>query len=79
VRLRRYPAWQLSLNGQKVSAMPHRQDGLMAVAVPRGPFELNVDWTTTPDVIVGRLVSLASIAFIAVVWLRERRRVRARL
>jgi hypothetical protein len=79
VRLRRYPAWQLSLNGQRVSAMPHRQDGLMAVAVPRGPFALNVDWTTTPDVIVGRLVSLASIGFIVLAWMRERRRVRARL
>ncbi|HLY18882.1 MAG TPA: 6-pyruvoyl-tetrahydropterin synthase-related protein [Bryobacteraceae bacterium] len=79
LRLRSYPAWRLSLNGRAVGSMPSRQDGLMAVPVPRGPVELTADWTTTPDVLVGRVVSSVALALITLLWLLERRRIRARL
>jgi hypothetical protein len=59
--------------------MPARQDGLMAVPVPQGRIELAADWTTTPDVLIGRLVSSAALASIPLLWLLERRRFRPRL
>jgi hypothetical protein len=57
LRLRSYPAWRVSVNGRPVTALPQRQDGLMAVPVPQGPVDLTVDWRTTPDVLAGRWLS----------------------
>ena len=54
LRLRSYPAWQVTVNGKIVHALPERADGLIAVPVPQGPVNLAVNWTTTPDVIAGR-------------------------
>lgn len=79
LRLRRYPAWRVTVNGRTAGVLPGRGDGLMAVPVPQGTVQIGVDWTTTPDVVVGRLVSIASLVFITVLWLLEFRRCRARL
>lgn len=79
LRLRSYPAWRLTLNGNAVGAMPAREDGLMAVPVSQGQVELAADWTTTTDVQIGRLVSVVSLALITLLWLLERRPIRARL
>ncbi len=79
LRLRTYPVWRVQINGQPVSAMPRREDGLMAVPVPRGRVELSADWTTTSDVLAGRTISLAALALITLVWLMERRRARGQL
>ena len=72
LRLRTYPAWRVSVNGKTVAAMPAREDGLMAVPVPPGPVELNADWTTTRDVLLGRLISIAALAVIALLWFEEK-------
>jgi hypothetical protein len=53
--------------------LPHRDDGLMVVPVPKGPVQLNVDWTITGDVVMGRLLSLISLGCIAVLCLIERK------
>ena len=64
-----YPAWQVKLNGQPVALHFNRNDGLTAVPVQQGPFELTADWTTTPDVLLARwlsglsLLALAGICF----------------
>jgi len=79
LRLRTYPAWHIRVNGRPIGPMPSREDGLMAVQVPRGRVDLAADWTTTRDVLVGRLVSLAALVLIALLWLLEVRRIRARL
>ncbi len=42
------------LNGAKVTNLPAREDGLIAVPVSQGPIALTVDWTATRDVIIGR-------------------------
>ena len=39
-----YPAWRVRVNGQLVTDLPRRDDGLMAVPVPQGPVDLTVDW-----------------------------------
>ena len=51
LRLRSYPAWRVMVNGRLIAGLPKRDDGLMAVPVPKGPVDLSVDWTTTPDVV----------------------------
>jgi hypothetical protein len=79
LRLRTYPAWRVRMNGHPVAAMPARDDGLTTVPVPQGRVDLAADWTTTRDVLVGRLISLAALALITLRWLLERRRIRARL
>jgi hypothetical protein len=79
LRLRRYPAWQVKVNGQTLASFPQRADGLMAVPVPQGRVDLTVDWTTTPDVILARWLSgLSVLVFAGLCWL-ERRMNRARL
>jgi hypothetical protein len=79
LRLRRYPAWRVRVNGIDTKPIPERQDGLMAVPVPRGSVDLAVDWTTTPDVLIGRLISGLALGLVASLWLIERRRFRPRL
>lgn len=76
LRLRRYPAWTLRVNGQPAAAAPLRADGLIAVPVPAGPVRLAVDWTTTPDVRASRW--LAILAFATLLLLLPIERVRAR-
>ncbi len=45
LRLRSYPAWKVMVNGQRMRALPRRNDGLIAVEVPQGPVHITVDWT----------------------------------
>ena len=76
LRVRTFPAWQVRVNGHPVGAMPHREDGLMAVPIPAGPVLLTVDWTTTPDVVAGRWISALAAALITALSWVGRRRVR---
>ena len=73
LRLRRYPAWRILLNGQPVTTAPQRDDGLFAVPVPKGRVDLTADWTTTPDVIAGRWLSGLALLMVASLFLLERR------
>ena len=73
LRLRRYPAWQVSVNGRRVETMPERVDGLMAVPVPTGMVNVDVDWTATPDVIAGRWISVMGALALTGLWLLERK------
>jgi hypothetical protein len=73
LRLRSYPAWRVTVNGQRAASLPPRVDGLIAVPVARGPVNLTVDWTTTPDVIAGRWVSALALAALIALGLLERR------
>ncbi|MGA2351185.1 MAG: hypothetical protein ABSF70_12190 [Terracidiphilus sp.] len=79
LRLRSYPAWRIAVNGQLVSDLPQRDDGLIAVPVPQGPIDLAVDWTTTTDVLAGRWLSVLAALLLAALWFLERRLSRSRL
>jgi hypothetical protein len=78
LRLREYPAWRVRVNGQPAPPRPIRQDGLMAVPVPAGPVDLAIDWTTTPDLVAARIISLIALLFItgvgSIVWFRNKSR-----
>jgi hypothetical protein len=79
LRLRSYPAWRVMVNGQPVTSLPRREDGLMVVPVPQGPVDLTVDWSTTCDVIAGRWFSAIALALLTSLCLLERRRPQPRL
>jgi hypothetical protein len=79
LRLLRYPAWAVRVNGGLDTTWPHRSDGLIAIPVPQGPIRLTVDWTITPDVIAGRWLSAVSAFLLIALSLCERRLARSRL
>ena len=74
LRLRSYPAWRVMVNGRLIAGLPQRDDGLMGVTVPKGPVDLTVDWTTTPDVVAGRWLSGLFALLFAALFLLERRK-----
>jgi 6-pyruvoyl-tetrahydropterin synthase related domain len=74
LRLRRYPAWRIKVNGHVLTNLQSRDDGLISVPAPQGPAHVTVDWTTTPDVIAGRLVScVALLGLVGLAWVERRR------
>jgi hypothetical protein len=79
LRLRNYPAWRATVNGQPVTPVSDFEYGLMAVPVEEGPVHVVVDWTTTPDVIAGRCTSCVSVLLLTGLWLLERKLNRPRL
>ncbi len=78
LRLRSYPAWRIAVNGQPVTNLQSREDGLIAVPVRQGPIHLIVDWSTTPDTIAGRSVSGLALVALAGLAVFERRLSRSR-
>jgi hypothetical protein len=73
LRLTRYPAWRVMLNGRQMADLPQRNDGLLTIPVPQGPAEVTVDWTTTPDVTAGRWLSALAVLLLTALWLLERK------
>ena len=75
LRLRRYPAWQVRINGKPVEALSQRADGLLVVPVAQGSNRVSVEWTTTPDVWLGRCLSAgALILLVGLGWIERRTR-----
>ncbi len=81
LRLLRYPAWQIRVNGQlsPVALLPQRDDGLVAVPVPQGPVTLTARWTTTRDSLIGRWLSTLAIMLLVALWFLERKQAQAHL
>jgi len=73
LRLTRYPAWRVVLNGRQVTDMPQRNDGLLTIPVQQGPVALTVDWTATPDAIAGRWLSALGLLMLSALWWLERK------
>jgi hypothetical protein len=73
LRLRNYPAWRATVNGQPATAYSQREDGLMTIEVPQGEVNLDVRWTTTEDVIAGRWMSgVALLLLCALGWVERK-------
>ncbi len=79
LRLRRYPAWQVRVNGNILQNLPQRADGLLAVPVAQGHDRITVDWTTTPDVRLGQAISFLALLLLTALCVFERMQNRARL
>lgn len=74
LRLRRYPAWQIRINGVLQRGLPQRDDGLIAVPVPQGAVAVAIDWINTPDILAGRALSAVALLLLVGLWFIERRR-----
>jgi hypothetical protein len=79
LRLRRYPAWRVHVNGKGVANLPVREDGLITVPVPQGVVEVAVDWTTTPDIRIGWWLSCLSAVALVGLYIFERKGIAAQL
>lgn len=77
LRLRRYAAWQVRVNGQLATNLPQRADGLLAVPVGAGRDQVTVDWTTTRDVELGWWMSAAALGLLVALGWFERRHIDA--
>ena len=73
LRLRSYPAWRIVVNSRLIASLPQLDDGLIVVPIPQGQVDLAVDWTTTPDVIAGRWLSVLAVLLLTALWLLERK------
>jgi hypothetical protein len=73
LRLRSYPAWRITLNGQRVADLQPRVDGLISVPVAQGLVDLAVDWRSTPDVLAGHGVSALGLMGLIGLGAMERR------
>jgi hypothetical protein len=60
LRLMDYPAWRVQINGRP-AARPRRDDGLMTIPIATGTSRIDVQYTATPDVWIGRAISLLAI------------------
>lgn len=65
LRLRRFPAWQATINGRASAAAAQREDGLMVLPVRPGVNRIRLRWKTTREVQIGRWITLLA----AVAWL----------
>lgn len=79
LRLLRFKAWRIRVNGKLVTGSPERDDGLIAAPVPKGSDDVTLDWIATPDVLLGRWVSVLSVLLLTCAWFLELRYRHARL
>jgi hypothetical protein len=73
LRLSRYPAWRVAVNGRLVEAQSGRPDGLLEFPVPAGDVRVRVDWATTPDVVAGRALSVVALCLLLLLAFLSRR------
>jgi hypothetical protein len=72
-RLMDYPAWTVRRDGVDITQRPRRDDGLLTIPVPQGRSQIDIRWRTTPDIWIGRALSLLGLCAVGIVWYRERR------
>jgi hypothetical protein len=72
-RLMAYPAWTVRCDGTKLTEEVRRDDGLITVPVPQGRSHIDIRWHTTPDIWLGRAISLLGIGVFAAICYSERR------
>ena len=73
LRVFRYPAWQVKVNGQEVQTTPREGTGQMLVPVPPGMNRIDIRFVSTWDRTVGGWISLVSAASV-IAWFTWRGR-----
>jgi uncharacterized membrane protein len=61
LNLRDYPAWAVTRNGSPVTTRLHRDDGLIAFALPAGASHIEIAWRSLNDQRIGYLLSALSL------------------
>jgi hypothetical protein len=72
LNLRDFPAWQLLRNGSVATQHLHRDDGLLAIALPAGSSVIEVRWHRTWDQILGNVLSLLALFVVGALLVRSR-------
>jgi hypothetical protein len=73
LRLMDYPSWRVAVDGREVGGRPLRKDGLMTVPVMAGRHTIEVQWSATRDVVVGRVLSALGVLGLVGTVVLERR------
>jgi hypothetical protein len=58
----------ITVNGKAVAPYATREDGLIAIPVSAGPSTVDVRWSTTEDVILGRWISGIALLLLLALW-----------
>jgi len=75
LRLFRYPAWRVTVNGQVVETATRTDTGQMLVPVGAGTNRVRIHFVSTWDRVAGGWISVAAIVFL-MIWLLRRRNLR---
>jgi hypothetical protein len=73
LRLMDYPSWQVAVDGRQIVSRPSRKDGLLTVPVTAGSHAIEVQWSATRDIVVGRVLTVLAILGLAGTVVLERR------
>ncbi|MFZ0661398.1 MAG: hypothetical protein WAM66_01795 [Acidobacteriaceae bacterium] len=79
INLRDYPEWRITVNGARSMNRPHRDDGLIAVAIPKGESTISITYALTADRVYGWLLTALGLALFFVSWHAEQNRCREEL
>ncbi len=74
LRLMDYPAWRITINGKTTLHHEQREDGLMTLPIPAGTSTIDVCYAITPDIWVGRIISLLSFILWLALAAKDRRK-----
>ena len=61
LRLRSYPAWQVTVDRQSITSFPTRVDGLIVVPVPKGIVQIEALWRNPRGIAAGWLISMTAL------------------
>ncbi len=73
LNLRDYPAWHITLNGAPITTHIHRDDGLIALAIPAGPSTISITYARTLDQTIGDLITAISLILLLLTLQRNSR------
>lgn len=74
LRLFNYPAWGVTINGERVDSRTTEGTGQMVIPVSAGKNDVQVRFRRTPDRTLGGAVSLISLAVLVAAWVKTRPR-----
>ena len=72
LNLRAYPAWIVSRDGTPLQPLG-RDDGLLAVSLPRGHSDVEIAWHNRPDRDAGIAISCCAVLALGADWRRSRK------
>jgi hypothetical protein len=72
IRLFNYPSWKVEINGRQVSPETQEDTGQMLLPVAAGENQVRITFITTPDRILGRIISGFFLLLTAWLLLRQR-------
>jgi len=73
LRLLDYPAWRVSLNGNRAQVQHPMGTRQIIVSIPAGESEVRIDFTRTADRTLGGAISIFSVVSAIIVWSWPRR------